>query len=642
MRIRWIERLYGLSGGAAMRAILPLLLLLGAPGCGGRDARLPGVNLVIITIDTLRFDHLGCYGHESIRTPMIDEWAREGVLFRDAIASVPLTLPSHTTFLTGQFPPSNGVHDNGAYTLADEKTTIAEYLKQAGYQTGAILSAFPLNRKYGLNQGFDTYRDDIPREYVLYDERLAEGPKAYNLQFESEQRRAEQVTPLVREWIDSLTDDPFFLWLHYFDPHGVYDPPPPYSNMYSDVSYPSDLYDAEITYLDHHLRDVKRLLEERGVYDNTIILFTADHGEGLGQHFERYHDQFIYDATVQIPFVLSGGAVPDAWPGIVTAPVRSADVLPTFLELAGVSHADDIDGVSLVPFLDGVEPFPADLTQYVESYSPQHNLCVRLFGLRRNGWKYIEAPTPELYNLTDDPGETTNLADRHIAKAAELRQELLQMIDSAEDIPEEVDFESRKKLEALGYIQRTERRITMAENREADPKDMARSIDGLHESMEYFTYGMLDSSLAVSVRLMEIFPGQPRIYDNVGNLQIRLGYYEDAIRTFTGVTVSHPRYIKGYFWAGMAYLRMEQFTKAAEYLGKASAMDPTLDIARYNLGVALARSGDYSGAVREWNELIQSGTDDRSIQLAKRSMLDVKKALEEAQKTGRPIQIETN
>ena len=642
MRIQPIRWPFRGAGRAGARTILPLLLLLGAPGCGGREARLPGVNLVIITIDTLRFDHLGCYGRESIRTPMIDEWAREGVLFEEAVASVPLTLPSHTTFLTGQFPPQNGVHDNGAYTLADEKTTIAEYLKKAGYQTGAIVSAFPLNRKYGLNQGFDTYRDDIPREYTLYDQRLSNGPKAYNLQFESEQRRAEQVTPLVQEWLESLTDEPFLLWLHYFDPHGVYDPPPPYSRMYPEISYPADLYDAEISYLDHHLRDVKRLLEDRGVYDNTIILFAADHGEGLGQHRERYHDQFIYDSTVRVPFLLTGGAIPNEWPGIVTAPVRSADVLPTFLELAGAAPADDIDGVSLVPFLDGAEAFPKDLTQYVESYSPQHNLCVRLFGLRKNGWKYIEAPTPELYNVAEDPGETTNLADRHITKAAELRRELLPMIDASEDIPEEVDFESRKKLEALGYIQRTERRISMAENKEADPKDMARSIDGLHESMEYFTYGLLDSSLAVSVRLMEIFPGQPRIYDNVGNLQIRLGYYEDAIETFTEVIESEPRYIKGYFWAGMGYLRMEQFPQAAEHLAKATQMDPTLDIARYNLGVALARGGDYTGAVREWDALIQNGTDDRSVELAKRSMQDVKAAMGEAQESRRPIQVETN
>ncbi len=618
------------------RTGIALFLLLALGGCAGKPV-LPGVNLILITIDTLRADHLGCYGYPRIKTPHIDRLAREGVLFSSGFSSVPLTLPSHTTFLTGLFPSHHGVHDNGAYTLADEHATIAEYLSDAGYQTAAIVSSFQLNGRYGIDQGFDHYDDKIPREYDLYDKRLITGPKSQNLRFESEQRRAEDITKLTAEWLEKKDDSPFFLWLHYFDPHGVYDPPPPFSLLYDDRTYPDSLYDGEITYLDHHIGLLRRLLEDAGLYDNTLIVFTADHGEGLGEHKEWYHDQFIYDATTHVPFIFGGGAVPEIWPALVTESVRSVDVLPTLVHTIGLKSESEVQGRSLIPVLlgksDGEQP------QYVESYSPTHNLCVKLFGIRHNGWKYIEAPTPELYNIEEDPGETQNIAGRYPDMATEMRELLQPFMPEEEGLPDAIDFDTRKKLEAIGYIQRTQRRVSMASRNEADPKDMAACVEGLHMSMRYFTFGRYDSSLAVSLRLKDIFPGQTRIYDNIGNLQIRLGLYEDAIKEFKIITTEQPRYAKGNFWIGMAHMRLRHEEDALRWLRKGLAIDPKLSIARYNLAVILARNRKLDEALEHWDQVIATDPKSNFAKLSQTAATDVRRAIQEAKKQGTRIDI---
>lgn len=607
-----------------------IVLLVGIliAGCSGK-AVLPGVNIILITVDTLRADHIGCYGYGLGLTPHIDRLARNGTLFLDGYASVPLTLPSHTSFLTGATPANHGVHDNGAYTLGEEKTTIAEYLSDIGYETGAIVSSFQLNRKYGLSQGFDTYYDDIPKEYELYDPRLVNGPKMQNLRFESEQRRAENVVAKMKQWISGRDEaKPFFLWLHFFDPHGVYDPPPPYGDLFPDRAYPDSLYDAEITYLDHYVGEIVELLERRGEYEKTVIVFTADHGEGLGQHKEMYHDQFIYDSTLRVPYIFGGGALPEKWPPLVFEPVRCVDVLPTLLHLAGAKPREDVDGESLLPLTAGKD---WNKPHYVESHSPKHNLCVKLHGIRYDGWKYIEAPTPELYRVEEDPGETVNLAGRHPGKAGELREMLKESMSEDTVIPAEIDFETRRKLEAIGYVQKTARRVAMARENRADPKEMAVCIDGLHQSMLYFSFGEYDSSLAVSLRLMDIFPGQSRIYDNIGNLQIRMELYDDAIETFTEIIRTSPRYGKGYFWMGMAHMRKRLDSEAIEWFRKAIAIDRNLQVGHYNLAVTLARNGHLEEAITEFQKTVQIDSKSNLAQMAQSALADIRDAVRDAE-----------
>jgi len=400
----------------------------------------------------------------------------------------------------------------------------------------------------------------------------------------------------------------------------VYDPPPPYDSFYPDRPYPDSLYDGEVTYLDHYIGELVHHLEENGLYDRTVIVFSADHGEGLGQHQEMYHDQFIYDSTLRVPFIVGGGAAPESWPSLVLETVQSLDILPTLLQLAGVRPKDDVQGESLVSLMLGESWNPV---HYMESHSPKHNLCVKLYGLRKDGWKYIEAPTPELYNVDEDPGETNNLADRHVSKASELREILLTYSVDESTMPEDVDFETRRKLEAIGYIQRTARRVSMARENKADPKDMAKCINGLHMSMLHFTFGEFDSSLAVSLRLKEIFPGQSRIYDNIGNLQIRMGLYDDAIREFERIAIESPSYAKGYFWGGMAHMKKRQDDQAIEWFSKAIALDENLQVAHYNLGVILARNGELQQAIPEFEKTVQIASKAPLAQLARQALADI-------------------
>jgi len=617
------------SGGAKWIVGILLLGFLLLGGCA-RKALLPGVNIILITTDTLRADHLGCYGYPWARTPSIDRLAKEGVLFARMLASVPLTLPSHTSFITGLYPGAHGVHDNGAYVLGEEKTTLAEYLRDHGYRTAAAVSSFQLNGKYGIDQGFAEYDDGIPKEFLIHDVRIAEGPKADNIRYQSEQRRADQITAWAREWLEKGGVEPFFLWLHYFDPHETYDPPPPYDSMFPSLPFPHNKYDGEIAFLDEEIGALLQLLEERGLYDRTLVVFSADHGEGLGEHQEMYHDTFIYDSTLRIPLILSGGALPDEWAASVVAePARSVDVLPTLLEMIGVDPDKEVQGRSLIPAMAG-KASEGEWWNYCETHSPTHNLCAPLYGIYSREWKYVEAPKPELYHLAVDPGETRNLIHSHPEKANELSRRLAALLPEAVSEPRELDEETREKLEAIGYVHERPPSGGGGANEPVDPKDQLPCIDGLHKAVLYFTYGELDSSLAVLQELVETCPGQVRVYDNIGNLQIRLELYDDLIRQFTPVTAIYPHYAKGCFWIGMAYMRKDRLEESLTWFRRAVDRDPGDHSSRYNIGLVLGKMGEPEEALAVWEEVMRRDPNGKVGRLAKKAHSGVKAAIEKA------------
>ncbi|MFH1277840.1 MAG: sulfatase-like hydrolase/transferase [Candidatus Eisenbacteria bacterium] len=604
------------------------------PGGCGPEERFPGVNLILITIDTMRSDHLASYGRPNARTPHMDRLAREGTLFTRMYASAPLTLPSHTTFLTGRYPSSHGVHDNGAYRFGEEGTTIAEYLSGAGYRTAAFVSSFQLDRKYGLAQGFREYDDRMPQKFEVYDPRIAAGPKADSIRHQSGQRRAEEITALVTAWLGRGGSEPFFLWLHYFDPHESYDPPPPFDRMNQDLPFPDSLYDGEIAYLDRELGRLIGELEDRGIYDRCLVLLSADHGEGLGSHGERYHDTFIYDSTIRIPFLVGGGAAKRNAPRFVETPVRSIDVLPTLLDAAGVKPKGDVQGESLLPLLEGEER-RGEWTSYAETFSPIHNLCSKLFSIRTEEWKYIEAPLPELYRVSEDPGERTNLIERRPEVALDLREILKEHMPEEETGRIEIDEETREKLEAIGYVRGEAGPEAVVEGK--DPKEILPCTDGLHLSMLHFTYGRYDSSLAVLERLKLECPPHGQIYDNIGNLRIRLGHYEETIEEFTEIIRLHPSYSKGYFWVGMAYLRTGRDAEALEWFRKAVERDPNMQIAQYNVGLALGNMRRVDEALEAWEEAIRISPNSTIGRLAKRAYDDVASALEQSRRGAGPV-----
>ena len=296
-----------------------------------RDA----LNVVVITLDTLRADHLSAYGSTLVKTPALDRLAGEGTRFAHAMSSAPLTLPAHSSIFTGRFPPEHGVRDNGGFFLNPEQTTLAEMLKAKGFATGGFIAAFVLDGKWGIDQGFDEYVDD-------FDISERRGRSMGNVQ-----RPGNEVVDKALPWIDSVKDSRFFAWIHLYDPHTPYDPPEPYKTEYK--GHP---YRGEVAFTDAQVGRIVAFLEERGLLDKTIVAVLGDHGESLGDHGEESHGFFIYESVTHVPFIVRA---PFSKTGtrVVADPVRIVDLTPTILDLAGVPVPDGLSGKSLVPLMTG-------------------------------------------------------------------------------------------------------------------------------------------------------------------------------------------------------------------------------------------------------------------------------------------------
>jgi arylsulfatase A-like enzyme/Flp pilus assembly protein TadD len=419
-----------------------------------------GHHVVLITLDTLRADRVGCYGCADVRTPHLDDLAANGVRYSEAVSVTPMTLPSHSSILTGQYPPTHGVRDNGKFKLDDRHTTLAEHLKAAGYKTAAFIAAFVLDHRYGLAQGFDHYADEMP-----------DSRKASGLTGGQPQRPANVVVDEFESWfadnVPAQSTEPFFAWVHLFDPHTPYTPPPPYDAEYADQPYL-----GEIAFVDQQVGRLLGLLRERGVLDRTLIVVAGDHGEGLGDHGEDTHSRLIYESTVAVPMILHCPTVLGAPTVVDAAAVTVADITPTVLDLLGIAPEHTMDGQPLF-----AEPISQDRAVYVETLAPRLNHgWSPLFSARTRGAKYIAAPTPEYYDLDKDPGENNNLWIRSKpAAAVSLRDELAAMqteFGDAARVPQDIvqpDAEAIRKLATLGYVAST---VTPQSARDLDPKVM--------------------------------------------------------------------------------------------------------------------------------------------------------------------------
>jgi len=374
---------------------------------------LRGANVLLVTIDTLRADHVGAYGSAGTLTPTIDQFAKEGLHFERAYAHVPLTLPSHTSLLTARYPTRNGVHDDGTF-LGGTSPTLAGRLKREGYRTAAFVGSSVLDARFGLGRGFDLYDDRMP----------ARGSEP-----QLAQRNAEQVLEPAYKWIVGLgSGRPWFAWVHLYDPHEPYAPPEPFRTRYA-----SEPYDGEIAYTDAALGTFVTQLRRANALTNTLVVIASDHGESLGEHGERAHGLFAYDATLRVPLVI--WAPPRLRPGVFGETMRLVDVGPTMLDLLGVPPLAGVDGRSVRPFVSGEQPFD-NAASYFEA--PHANPALRsspLTGLVRDRVKLIELPIPELYDLASDPGEQRNLYAQQRERARDLETQLHEIAKGGLDEP---------------------------------------------------------------------------------------------------------------------------------------------------------------------------------------------------------------
>ena len=417
-------------------------------------------NVILITLDTVRTDHLGCYGSRDVATPNIDALARESVLFFDTNSHAPTTAPSHASILTGTYPLFHGVHRNGGPPLDSRNITLAEVLRDKGYFTAAFIGGFPLDAQFGFSQGFDLYDQNFSQKL---------GDKKWFGVFDNSrfQRPATEVTDAALKWLEDAPSKPLFIWLHYFDAHDPYEPPEPYKSQ-----YPEQPYRGEVAYVDAEMGRFLNGYQRKFDDQSTIIVLTADHGESLGQHGLFLHSWVLYQDTLWTPLLISAPELPQSKK--IHALVRSIDIMPTVLDLLRLPQTSNNQGISLLPLMVGRNDYPPKIS-YFESYTwryfffseseaggrPERETGEGL-GIRVGNWKFFERASEGevyLFNLTEDPLEMTNLAAKYPEKCSDLRKSLKEAIEKrsgshiVDSKPFVLDAESRKKLKALGYVE---------------------------------------------------------------------------------------------------------------------------------------------------------------------------------------------
>jgi len=442
-----------LVGASALRRGVALALLVTAAANCSSPATAPVDRVILVTIDTLRADRVGCYGDARARTPVMDTLAARGVRFEVAISPAPLTLPSHASLMTALDPPRHSVRHNSTHRLPDGVPTVAAALHDAGFATAAFVGSVVLAQRYGLARGFDVY-DDVRME------RASSQTAGYA------ERPANRVVDAVEPWL-ATAPPRFFLWVHFYDPHAAWTPPSGFESAFA-----NDPYRGEIAFADFELGRLLESVRARFGEKGTFVAVTSDHGESLGEHGEKHHSYTLYDATQRVPLILSGAGLPQGL--VVHAPVRLVDVPPTLLVAAGLPAWPDADGRPLQPVVSGAETQPRDA--YVETLATHFDYgWSGLQGLRSDRYKYIRAPRPELYDLSHDPGERENLAAKLPDVARELDAELSQRLSKPTRAAEAVTLDAKERalLGALGYVapEATPERLAEDPFQGPDPKD---------------------------------------------------------------------------------------------------------------------------------------------------------------------------
>lgn len=620
------------------RAAAGLLLLGAALALGAGCRRSPRWNVLLVTFDTTRADHIGCYGDEAARTPVVDRLAAEGVRFQDAYSAIPVTCPSHATILTGKYPLAHGVRDNGLFVLAPEQRTLAEILKQHGYRTGAAVGGFPLVSRFGLNQGFDFYDDRLTQPF---DAALGGVPPARPSLF-MERRVAARVNEAALGWLERNASQPFFLWIHYYDPHQPYEAHVPYNELFADRPY-----DGQIAYADESLGVVLDRLAKLGVYDRTLVVFTADHGEGLNEHDEMTHSFLLYDTTLRVPLVVR----PPSGPGgrVVKGRVRLVDVAPTILDMLGIPVPAEMQGRSLAPFMQGDAGAAADRTHYAETLSPRltQNLG-ELRALFEGRWKYVHGPRPELFDLQDDPKELKNLVDSRPDVAAEMRGKLAEFIRTHSPPGRQrvapADPDTLRRLAALGYLaagaggEQEIREVLRSDG--VAPQDRVGAISTMTSARVLIEQGQPFQARELARSLLASAPDDPSYLELLALSEAMLGRVDEAQRAIEKILASgasrdtaerlllyigEVRYRRGEREAGLGAVRrsLETRPSAPGYhllasleaeqgrpeeegtaLKRALELDPKYAPARVDRAVRLAQAGRRQEARAELDRIV--------------------------------------
>ena len=589
-------------------------------------------NVILLTLDTLRADHLACYGYSDVRTPNIDSLARRGVLFEQAVTNSPLTLPAHCSILTGMYPTYHGVRINGNTALNDEQMTIAEVLSAQDYQCGAFIGAFVLDGRWGLKQGFQHYDDQFDLK------------KYKHIDLGAVQRPGNEVIDAALDWLEEQKSTPFFAWIHLYDPHTPYEPPEPYLSEYGPRGL-AGLYDGEIAFMDEQIGRCLSWLEDNGLDESTILILVGDHGEGLGSHGEGTHGYFIYDYAIHVPLII---VTPfEVLGGVrVSSQVRVVDIFPTLMEIAAVIPPAETHGRSLLPLMFRPQK-KEDGFAYAESMSPNLQFgWSSLHSLRTTQYKYIDTPKAELYDLTRDPGEHTNLLRQYPDIAREMKDTLDRLMEETSrgaPTPQaaNLDKETIEKLSALGYIGApvATKKASGEAGPLADPKDKfpvfqaitaagamvleqkySEAVVKLESALQeepmipqallvlsacYVELGRTEEAKAKLDLLLKENPENIPALISMANILLEERKDEDVIALCKQALSLDERNSQAQMLIGEIYLGQLKYSEALPYLEKGVDIQPKVTRSRLTLGACLLGFKQYDRAEKELKQVVQ-------------------------------------
>ena len=591
----------------APRIFLCLLLLVGWNFARGAPPRKPSQpDVFLITIDTLRADHVHCYGYDRVQTPALDTLAKNGIRFSQAFTPSPITNTSHTTILTGLLPSVHGVTDF-AIPLAPTHPTWAELLKKNGYHTAAFIGAVILDSRTlapGLNRGFDFY-DNFP-----------EHPQTKS-RWGRVERRAMDVVQHTEKWLNAHRVGPHFVWVHLYDPHDPYEPPLPYSQLYKD-----HLYDGEIAYADYALANFLTYLKKQGWYDNSLIIVVGDHGEGLGEHHEDTHGIFLYDSTIHVPLIVK---LPrqSAAEKVVDAQVRTTDILPTVLDLLGFPPPARLDGESLKPLFASIEN--TDRMAFGETDYPLRFGWAPLRSVRTPEFKFIEAPKPELYDLHADRAELKNLYEPWNPKVqkfrgmlADLRSKLPPPAPSSGAVSPGTVVELR----ALGYLGPADAGSSTNVPEPSllpDPKDKIEEQNLLHRAMMASEDNRLAEARTALEKVLQLNPKSPTALVQLGELEFQSSNYAKAAEYLGRAREIRPDDATAAYYQGQALEKIGNLPAARDSLEASLKITPGQFPARLLLGEVYLRLKDSKAAEDQFEAalLLQPNNPNAKLDLAK-------------------------
>lgn len=584
--------------------------------------RPPRLNVLIITLDTTRADHLGCYGDSQAETPVLDGLADRGLLFEHAYATAPLTLPSHASLFTGLYPPEHGLLTNGKSRLDDEVSTLAEILLSKGYETGAFVASFVLDSKFGLDQGFQTYGDDLtgtdPADEALH-----------------RHRSGDRVVDEALEWLTGHSRQPFLCWVHLYDPHTPYRE---HQEIFGD-RFRGRPYDAEIAFADQQVGRLLEFLQTQQLDDRTVVVVVGDHGEGLGDHQERRHGQMLYNSTMQVPLILAGADGVTAG-SRVSDPVSQIDLLPTLLAILNLGTDHPISGRSLIQVASDKEEQPrllygaTDEPLLESGWSPLRSLT----GAR---WKYIRTTHPELYDLASDPDELNNLAEKQSDLTAEFEEKLIEFESrmrrrsgadvhlspaeqralaslgyagsSGEDGPTTESLPDIKNM--IGHYNALEDARTLLETGQLDEAERALkkivSAAPAYELAEIslgdacFQQRKLDEALSIYQRVLQKNPDCALAEMHIGDIREAQGRYADALQHYLKTLTLEPDSAKLHYNLGRILVLLGRIPEAKEHFKTALEIDPGFVFAHIELGTALVREARPQEALAQYRLALQ-------------------------------------